>query len=302
MAIKVLNQAEFNRKIRASGDKWAHLAKGLIDPDGKKKLDRLVLPTITRSRTGKAIWKAIHSNRKLINIVVWKDWLLNLKMLSTEALGGWALTSTAFANDEPQNGEGTVFWCPYLTYRFRRDENQPFNIEAPMNIVLFHEFGHARQWLEQPEFYSFSAYKSDHPMLKEIRNRGVTDPKVKKIYDGVAKIDWKRFNPKTAKPLLATPTANNPTGKPTDLAYFLALEADNLNRHEWPMCDDFGVGRRKAYADIDCPMATTINAEHKKRYKPKKKTIKIGSKVNCSVCGKPFSKMILRFHEPTCTG
>ena len=140
------------------------------------------------------------------------------------------MTNTCNASDEPVVGEGTVFWCRYLDYQFRERAGRPW-VNVPSEVVLFHELGHAWQWALTPEFWAASAEKAHRPLLADIRRH--------------------KFGEEGAAP------------KHDPLNYFPAIEFDNMNRHEWPICDELGVTKRQSYVqDIRCTNGGTVMALH----------------------------------------
>lgn len=204
MTINVLNQAQFDI-LYASKPSYV---PGKIDPDAQAKVQEVVESVVGRSSTAREIWRDLNSCTNEINIIVWRDWRENDDMLyHRDGAGASILTNTAFGNDEPTDGKGVVFWCPYLSYSFLSENGahpaasdahsgqERTSWEAPNSVVLFHEFGHARQWATRPEFYLRHAQKSRDPAMKAIRAWSSFGSEIKTLFQKVAERDWNSFNP-----------------------------------------------------------------------------------------------------------
>jgi hypothetical protein len=207
-------------------------------------------------------------------------------------------------------------------------------------VALLHEFGHAKQWLENPMAFDnhFMGQKgsapgknlsvqrtipgSEDPLLHPEGRKGPVKVGLKgggnagqsfaqAIQARAAEVWGKKGNP--YDPLL------NPKGgfsvsegdrrgdwlltaqdleqfKPIS-GYSVRIESDNMARHEWPICDELGLPRRRNYRDIQgtsTPKAsqTSILLKRKAEQDVVKAPVKVGSlggKVACPKCRKLVS-------------
>lgn len=152
-------------------------------------------------------------------------------------------------------------------------------------VALLHEFGHAKQWIERPLFFDnhFMQQKGKEvkPVLKVQKKVDDGDPLLNpkgtfkpatgaikgggKVGDSFAQAIqaraaevWGKKAEGMIDPLL------NPYGEKGGFllseeelkaltpvtGYGVRIEADNIARHEWPVCDELEIPRRMNYRDI----------------------------------------------------
>jgi len=214
-------------------------------------------------------------------------------------------------------------------------KNLGVRIEALDNrVALLHEFGHAKQWIENPLIFDdhFKQQKGSVPtptipvpvkvddgdpllnpkgvyqqVPKSIKGGGAIGANFAQAIQARATEVWGKKGQQMRDPLL------NPNGEFLLTAeelqaftpvtgYSVRIEADNIARHEWPICDDLKIPRRINYRDIQG--TTTANSSQNsvllKRQaeadKPKEK-IPVGTTKTCS-CGQTFpSTVSLGMHQ-----
>ena len=167
MTVKLLSQKEAK----------AYLAKNelgtLAAPDDPTITARVIEETRGRSKTAKAIYDYLDRQDKRICVVVVKSDLLGTVFDAD--------ISTVFVNHG-------FYHQPY-------DKGNEM-IRVPLGVVIYHEFGHAKQSIEKASWY-----RQNYDKEREAHG------------------------------------------------YFKTIEDDNVSTHEWPICDELGVPRRKDYAD-----------------------------------------------------
>ena len=101
--------------------------------------------------------------------------------------------------------------------------------ELSNRIATLHELGHAKQWIEKPDIFVRPITKA-RAEIREMAMRMATGGvrKAGATVDHILKSD-------EMPPLF---TAWDPV-----------VEMDNMSRHEWPICQEIGIGYRKNYCD-----------------------------------------------------
>jgi hypothetical protein len=120
----------------------------------------------------------------------------------------------------------TIFDPDLLTIFFRVDQPIYFApplpapvTQVPQEIVLYHELGHAKQFLDNARHYQ-------------------------------KMIDWSFGHPITrirTFPNGSQTTTRDRQNRFQKSGYFQALESDNLTKHEWPICAELGFPQRTSY-------------------------------------------------------
>lgn len=137
---------------------------------------------------------------------------------------------TCFCSDDPAPGKGVV----YFNFDARFEIKQEGKANAPLHnyIAFLHEMGHAKQWIETPEFFNGSL-QNKPDFAKDIKTAAQNMAmRTGNCSFGDAGRSLKLQNLRLTKPL-----------------WSVRIETDNLMRHEWPMCDESGHVRR-AYTDL----------------------------------------------------
>lgn len=168
MTIKVLNQQE--AKAYLSKNELGEMAQ----PDDPSITARVIEETAKKSKTAQAIYDYLAKQQKTIPVVVVKSDFC-----------------------------GTVYddaiSCVFVNHAFLQQPHDKGNgmMRVPLGVVIFHEFGHAKQAIEKPTWYKL------HSSGKDFETYG----------------------------------------------FFKTIEDDNVSSHEWPICDELNVPRRKDYTD-----------------------------------------------------
>lgn len=101
--------------------------------------------------------------------------------------------------------------------------------ELSNRIATFHEIGHAKQWIENPNLFLRKGDKvASMTNLREDIRRAAREMAGKG----------------------ATHILKKSQQSPLFEAWDPIVEMDNMSRHEWPICEELGLGYRKNYADL----------------------------------------------------
>ena len=129
-------------------------------------------------------------------------------------------------------------------------------------IVILHELGHAKQFLENPIWFNRVAARTPNVGLIDIRAAAVkmqvgraTSPVVPIPTDHgrgpfpppppFGKMKSQRTIEREAENVLGNPTRRAPTCN-----WPFVIEQDNMARHEWPVCRETGNPVRPGYRHI----------------------------------------------------
>jgi hypothetical protein len=174
---------------------------------------------------------------------------------------------SCFNSDYPREGVGTVYYD--LTIKMEvgfpgpgpTETASTFKVGPKRNVSLhsyigfLHELGHAKQFLENPGFFrEVTANITKATWVNRTGSKGPvalgggsgafqSDPKFRFEIETAAKKMYEKKRPNAHKGLQLT---NVRMTKPQ---WGVRIETDNLNRHEWPMCDELGYPKRN-YTDL----------------------------------------------------
>ena len=176
-----------------------------------------------RSPTAQTIIKKIDTSGTIINVVIFDG-------------NG----ETVFSSDDPPGqGQGTIFWDRQARFQTKQSGG---TTEALHHYIAFlHEMGHAVQWIECPGFFNGN-------MLHGTASR-------KTIADG-ARAFWRKKAEKQgikgygSQNAFADTQMGGKAGLVVPVQWKVAIEMDNLRRHEWPICDEARYVRRALYGDL----------------------------------------------------
>ena len=156
--------------------------------------------------------------------------------------------------------------------------------ELSNRIATLHELGHAKQWIERPEIF--------------VR-------RITKARDEIRTLAAKKAGPGAGHILKESEMP------PLFTAWDPIVEMDNMDRHEWPICRELGIGYRKNYCDLGGKtgghgaqmselLRRAIEAKEKEdaakqTEKPQVKEGALTGKVKCPRCGKMVRKMAVNF-------
>ncbi len=177
------------------------------------------------------------------------------------------------------------------------------------DVALLHEFGHAKQFLERPLLFENSGTEFDPRHEREGFARAIREQ---------AELVLKNKSKKglLSKPELEARLKDRSEHGPK---WMVAIELDNMSRHEWPICRELGLPRRANYRDINCtsdgaPSLTSVirnkvvqeKAREQKQLRERGTELKgLGAGVKvCPTCKLPFkSSLALNTHflvHPEC--
>lgn len=172
------------------------------------------------SKTAKEILGAVHASDKEVYLVGMK--------------GGYQ----CFSSDEPAVGKGVVYIDVEAKLGVRVKGPHGESVASLHNyIATLHEFGHAKQWIERPEFFAGGAQNT--PDFANKIKAAAFSRLMKSAPPGTygeqrkfAEGHLKHTNMRMCKP-----------------AWSVRIETDNLIQHEWPVCREMGYPTRQ-YTDL----------------------------------------------------
>ena len=200
--------------------------------------------------TAKAILAAVHYSFVDIYVVGMKG-------------GGFS----CFNSDYPQHGVGTVYYDLTLKMEVKFTGPGPteiastFKVRPKPNVSLhsyigfLHELGHAKQFIENPGFFrEVTTNIEKATWVNRTGSKGSvplgggtgafqSDPKFRFEIEKAAKAMYEKKRPNAHKGLQLSGV------RMTKPQWGVRIETDNLNRHEWPMCDELGYPKRN-YTDL----------------------------------------------------
>ena len=171
---------------------------------------------------------------------------------------------------------------PHENILARSQTRDPNMVTFDNRIALLHELGHARQYIERPEWYNLYAEakaKADFRDELELKARGLWERKLATPIvavggpaGGIPPAPGIPHAP-GAPPAPGPPGPPGPPGLPgargglstkqkvdaimpktteraKSQAWFVVLDVDNIQRHEWPICKEMGLPLRMNYTDL----------------------------------------------------
>ena len=153
---------------------------------------------------------------------------------------------TSFDSDCPVRGKGVIYVNLDLRMGIRGS-----NVDMHQYVALLHEFGHAKQWIERPEFFSTSPLETS--AFKDMIEKSAAEFFQKRILAAQGrefkKMSVDEMDEVRVKNLgLSNLMVKKENWRQRDS--IVRIESDNLARHEWPICDEKKMPRRNSYADL----------------------------------------------------
>jgi hypothetical protein len=132
------------------------------------------------------------------------------------------------------------------------------------NVALLHELGHAKQFIERPQWYAMYASSQ-----KKAELRDSIESKAKSMW--MSKLTPKAMGaapgqgadgsgiPPPPMPIFGggNPAAKQvnafiggASGRAAKQSWFVVIDVDNMSRHEWPICRELGLPVRLNYTDL----------------------------------------------------
>ncbi len=283
MSLKFLDEAEAEKRCETTLMEWVTSAgyKGCYSADETRKAVQDAKIWSDRSETARKLMGYVETSAREILVVGMR--------------GGYQCFDSTGTEDKNKavvfidlDGRLTNFVRQPHQLHFAPEDcsKQGVTAEAMDNrIALLHEFGHAKQWIENPLYFDNhfmqQTGKEQKPSLTVTKKVGDGDPLLnpKGVFKPVnvnvkgkgvlgetfaqaiqrraAEVAGARAKSGMA---MADPLINPDGGwlltrdeldqiKPIK-GYSLRIESDNIARHEWPICDELGIKRRLNYRDI----------------------------------------------------
>jgi hypothetical protein len=184
------------------------------------------------SKTGLEIMNLVSSKTSnLIHVIAWRG-------------EGADEGFTMFDSDSPLPGEGTVFVNLDVFVQIVESQGQQNKSDTMNNfVVILHEIGHAKQFIEMPLIFTSGALDSSSPANQ---SRSLASAN----YDKQVQQRAMELKGKGMKYSDASKTVQRELGKPPHVAFSSIVEWDNYQRHEGPICDEAGITRRGFYGNI----------------------------------------------------
>jgi hypothetical protein len=207
------------------------------------------------SPTARAILKAVEESDRVINFI--------------GMYGGFQCFDESADNHSTKKKEPTIYVDlhgrlsvyvrgPHEQATSRADAVNP-NMQAFNNkIALLHELGHAKQFIENPTWYAFYASSQ-----KKAEWRDSIEAKAKGLWTAkfTPRVVVKNSGGPPPPPAFGAARPNPAAqvnafiGKATDRAkpqkWFVVIDVDNMQRHEWPICREMGLPVRLNYTDLN---------------------------------------------------
>jgi hypothetical protein len=199
-----------------------------------------------RSPTALAIFQALDNTDKVINVIGMRS-------------GGY----TCFDSDCPSIGQGTCYVDVEAKFNIKST-----GVELHNYIAILHEFGHAKQWIENSAWFNIMGRKEGPVSRGDLQN-AMASRMLK-----AGKSANSAPSPSASGPASKGPPPPPPMGggkgpismskaksdlsakfgwkdyRPAHIGWPFMIEQDNMARHEWPICDEARYPRRMGYADL----------------------------------------------------
>ena len=180
---------------------------------------------------------------------------VNLSKVAVHVIGMKGCGFSCFCSDHPVVGQGTV----YVDVQSRYEVN---GHELHTYVIILHELGHAKQFLNNPFWFNRVAARTPNIGLTDIRDAAVAmqvgraQPPVAPVvpvHGGGPPPPPPPFDPGRGQMALVR-DAENALGNPTRAGpthnWPFVIEQDNMARHEWPVCRETGNPVRPGYRHI----------------------------------------------------
>ncbi len=149
---------------------------------------------------------------------------------------------TSFDSDCPLPGEGTIYINLDAWVRVQDVRGQQGSSVYNNFILIIHELGHAKQYIEQPGLFSISgAEVSQSPGGISHAEAVASYTRIQNKMQNLLGINYGK-----AKTVML-----RHRGKPPNIAFASPIEWDNYIQHEGPVCDQAKLARRNWYGNID---------------------------------------------------
>jgi hypothetical protein len=175
----------------------------------------------TKSKTAKEVLAAVHASDKEVYLVGMK--------------GGYQ----CFSSDEPSPGKGVIYIDVEAKLGVRVQGPHGETVASLHNyIATLHEFGHAKQWIERPDFFAGGAQNT--PDFANKIKAAAFSRLLKTAPSGLTYGQQRT---------LVNNHLQHTNMKMTKPAWSVRIETDNLIHHEWPICREMGYPVRQ-YTDL----------------------------------------------------
>jgi hypothetical protein len=194
------------------------------------------------SPTGERIISFIKASVVPIHVIAWRG-------------EGMDEGFSMFDSDSPIPNAGTVWVNLDVFVEVQQDvhslgRNKMFN----NFIVILHELGHAKQFIEQPSLFLRDKKEADLLPVEKAHLQLRSD------FEKVIDLEAAARRRAGAKTLAARSAAQKALGMAPHVAYPDPIEWDNYKRHEGPICDEAGIMRRGFYANVSTRFPTVITS------------------------------------------
>ena len=162
------------------------------------------------------------------------------------AIVGMRGGDTAFDSDNPARGKGVIYVNLDLRMGLKGSK-----VELHQYVALLHELGHAKQWIERPEFFSASVLETS--AFKEAIEKSAAEFFQKRALAAQGREFKKMSADEIDEVRMGKLGLSNRIDKKQQWRQrdsIVRIESDNLARHEWPICDEKKIPRRNSYMDL----------------------------------------------------
>lgn len=180
-----------------------------------------------KTSTGYRLMEAVRNSSTIINVVAWRS--------TNPVQPGFSM----FSNDSPRVNEGTIYvnLDQLVSVAVPNREDQNKNTMFNNFLLILHEIGHAKQFIDNPSWFRSNQNTADY----------IAGPK-EHVLEMLAL--------KTGKKWGIEAKANRILGN-AHKKFSSAIEWENYIYHEGPICDEIGVARRVAYSNLDAHFGDT---------------------------------------------
>lgn len=178
--------------------------------------------------TGLRIMDEVRNSKTIINVVAWRS--------TNPIQPGFSM----FSNDSPMPNEGTIFVNLDQLVSVATPNSEDKNKNNMLNnfVLILHEVGHAKQFIDNPSWFRSNQNTSDYISVVK-----------QDVLQNIAR--------QTGKSWGIEAKANRILGN-AHKAFSSAIEWENYIYHEGPICDEIGVARRIRYDNLNMHFGDTF--------------------------------------------
>jgi hypothetical protein len=289
MSLRYLNEAEAEKLCQSTLTEWISTAgyKGCHSGEKTREAVEDAKLWATKSKTAREVMSYVETSGKEILVVGMRGGYQCFDSTGTDQMKKVPVVYIDL------DGRLTNFVRQPHQLHFAPEDCKDLGVSSVAmdnRVALLHEFGHAKQWIERPTFFDGHFVKqqgkpvtADIVLQKKVDDgdpllnpKGIFAPVHKKLAGGgtIGESFSEAIRNRAAQVLgekakivydpLVHPEGFFPTQEEIDAfkpvtGYSVHIEADNIAKHEWPICDELGIPRRVNYRDISGKSTATAS-------------------------------------------